>query len=114
MDVPPLLLIYLFKNKSGRKIKKEEMREHFSFSPFQDSYSLTVTFMIQYCDLYIMFELSQILDLCTRLFKQIIWGTGEGGGGIARGRELYFYMSLLYSVVFGAVCFTFVHLPVLH
>lgn len=88
------------------------MGELFYFPPFRDSSSLIVTFMIQYCDLYIMFKLNQILDLCIRLFKQTIWG--PGGEGIARGRELHFYMSVLYSVVFSAVCFTFVHLPVLH
>lgn len=88
------------------------MGELFYLPPFQDSYSLIVTFMIQYCDLYIMFKLNHILDLCIRLFKQIIWGTG--GEGIARGRELHFYMSVLCSVLFSAVCFTFVHLLVLH
>lgn len=110
---PPLLLLYLFKIFLKRKEEKEEMGELLYLPSFRDSYSLIVTFMIQYCDLHIMFKLNQI-------FGPLYWAfqanpVGEWGGeGIARGRELHFYMSVVYSVVFSAVCFTFVHLPVLH
>lgn len=64
------------------------MGELFYFPPFRDGSSLIVTFMIQYCDLYIMFKLNQILDLCIRLFKQTIWGAGGGGHRTREGTAL--------------------------
>ena len=85
------------KKKKERK-KEKEMGALFYLPPFLDSYFRIVTFMIQYCDLHIMFKLNQILDLCIRLLKQISWGTGGGGHRTREGTALL-HVSALWCCV---------------
>lgn len=82
---PPLLLPYLFKFFKKGKKKKKRWGKLLYLPSFRDSYSLIVTFMIQYCELHIMLKLNQTLDLCIGLVKQILWGSGAGRASHAGG-----------------------------